>query len=789
MRLRAEMRARWRAWLALAVMFGVAGGVSIAAIAGARRAETAYPRFYEANRGYDVLLGGIGADSPEDIQAIRAQVAGIPQVDDWGFSEFLSLQIEFPRTGSVATFPDIVAVADPRKRDGYEIGVAKVLEGRMVDPAADDEAIVDWLAADRLGLSVGDRAEIRLFGEGEGDEPTIVQAPVEIVGIAIVPGSLPAVGQASFGVLATTAAFTDRYAELLEPSNDAPSVRLRDGVKDIPAFLEALRELPATVDVVATRPEHLQGVKETLRFEVLGLYLVGALIALAAAAVLGQALARETFVQASDFAVLASIGMGRRSLATIGVIRAGAIGAVAALIAFPAALVASVFTPVGLSRIVEPSPGIAMDPPVFAIGMGATLVAILLIAVPPAISAASVVRARDGRQRASAVAARLARTGLPVPALTGVRLALEPGRGARAVPVRSAVLGSIVGVAVLAAALTFSAGLHHLIRTPELYGFNWDFIADLGGGEEAEALLRADPDVETFGRGGAFNVFIEGRPLIPYTYESGGIEPTILEGRAPRGDAEIALGPKLLRALKLRIGDDVNVVFGDHPSGPGGRLRVVGTTVVPAILFQQVLPGEGAAITIESIARFAPERMREGTPHTVRYKEGVDIPAKLGALAEELGFVFAFQVRQPGSDLVSLLRVEDLPVALAGLLGAMAIASLTHALVTSIRRRRHDLAVLKTIGFVGRQVRASVAWQGSTLTVIAVIVGLPLGIAAGRWAWNGFARDLGVVAAPVSPILALALVVPAALLVANAVAALPARAAARTQPAVALRSE
>jgi hypothetical protein len=43
-RFRAELRARWRATLALALLVGFAGGVVLAAAGGARRTDTAHAR-------------------------------------------------------------------------------------------------------------------------------------------------------------------------------------------------------------------------------------------------------------------------------------------------------------------------------------------------------------------------------------------------------------------------------------------------------------------------------------------------------------------------------------------------------------------------------------------------------------------------------------------------------------------------------------------------------------------------------------------------------------------------
>ncbi len=126
---------------------------------------------------------------------------------------------------------------------------------------------------------------------------------------------------------------------------------------------------------------------------------------------------------------------------------------------------------------------------------------------------------------------------------------------------------------------------------------------------------------------------------------------------------------------------------------------------------------------------------------------------------------------------------------MAGLLALLAAATIGHLLVSSVRRRHHDLAVLKSLGFVRRQVAAVVAWQATALVLIALAIGAPVGAALGRWAWGLLANQLGIVPSPVTPVLALVALVLAALLVANAIAAAPAWSAGRTQAAVVLRSE
>src|SRR5512132_3144824 len=65
---------------------------------------------------------------------------------------------------------------------------------------------------------------------------------------------------------------------------------------------------------------------------------------------------------------------------------------------------------------------------------------------------------------------------------------------------------------------------------------------------------------------------------------------------------------------------------------------------------------------------------------------------------------------------------------LVGLPAVMVIlGTMAHTLITSVQRRRRDLAVLKTLGFVRGQVAATIAWQATTFAVVALCLGLPFG--------------------------------------------------------------
>src|SRR5262249_6387387 len=76
-------------------------------------------------------------------------------------------------------------------------------------------------------------------------------------------------------------------------------------------------------------------------------------------------------------------------------------------------------------------------------------------------------------------------------------------------------------------------------------------------------------------------------------------------------------------------------------------------------------------------------------------------------------------------------QIDALPWVLAAFVAVVAMVAVGFALVTAVRRRRRDLAVLKTLGFARRQVRATVGWHATTVAVLALVVGIPLGLVVG----------------------------------------------------------
>jgi hypothetical protein len=797
MRLRSELRTRWRSWLGLALLIGLGGGAAVAAAAGARRTETAYPRFVQAHQGYDLVTGGF----PERIDAERAltRMAAMPEVLESARVDVVAYAAILP-SGRRVSIPELAAIADVSGRLGYRLNRFKVLSGRLADRDAPGEAMVDFPVADQQDLRVGSTVRF-LLGDPEATPPKL--AAVRIVGIVASAGQFPAVGaSSSLGTVYVTPAFVRSHRITPSPVDASLLIRLRHGAADRDAFLRRLAAAGlGTVDIPMVEQVQTAGVQRSIRLESQALWTLSALVALAALAILGQLLARQLYLESAELPTLRALGMSRVQLAALGMLRAGGIGLVAACSVVPVAVLLSPLTPIGLARIAEPDIGFAADPVALVVGAMAVLLLTVLVGAVSAWSAARTATTGAGSlqaeaQRPAALASLVGRAWRAPSAVVGVRMALEPGRGRTAVPVRSAIFGATLGVAALTASLLFATSLHHLLVTPRLSGYTWDVFVDVGARHDrAAAALRADPKVAGFTRGGFANVRIAGDSLMALNMDgSGPVRPVITEGSAPAADDEIALGASTMRAAHATIGGTVEVVLDQAEGTPEPvRMRVVGTVIVPPNPFAATRLGDGAAVTVPGLLRIDPSLAArvDSLPFLVRFAPGVDRDAGLAAVARDLQGIpnpIFFPAERPAS-ITSLTRIADVPLLLSGLLALLAVGTLAHTLVSATRRRRRDLAILKTLGFVRAQVRGTLAWQATTLAAVALLVGLPIGIAGGRWAWRLFAGQLGVLPDPVVPLPAVLVAVPAALVLANLVAALPGRAAARTQPAIVLRSE
>lgn len=620
LRLRSEVRGRWKAWLGLAVLIGLASGAVMALAAGARRTDTAYDRFLRAQNAYDALV--INYPSDETAVYDLDEIARLPQVADSARAQFEYYTFN---AGNLAS-------ADGRI--GTELNRFKIVDGRRADPRDPTELVVGFALAEDRGIEVGDTVPIlprefvdyvkspetveNPFPESDiGPEEIaatlrfleiVPDAEGRVVGIEASPGEFPPQFQLNRPLVHMTPALYRAFGQLGEDEHEALMVRLRGGDAGVDEFVAELerrsRGLPPQVLV---QRDHAAAVQRSIHFQAVALWLLAGLTAVAVILILGQLLARLTYSESSEHPTLRSFGMRPRDLTVIGVLRAGAIAAAGAVIAAVVALLASPLLPTGLARTAEPDPGFRADVLVLTLGIVGTVLVLSAASLWPAwrASRASVNPAeRWSRRRVSRAGVALTSAGAPVPATVGVRMALERGRGRSREPVPTTLLGVTLGILALVAALTFGASLGHLLDTPRLYGATWDFeLVDFESGTldpEALEIVRSDDRVEAVATGTAnFGepIQIEGHRLdvLVLGPEKGEISPPILEGRAPAAPDEITLGPRTLRTLDADVGDVVEVrVPGVHAEPE--PMRIVGKAVFPsASEFAQL--GEGALVT------------------------------------------------------------------------------------------------------------------------------------------------------------------------------------------------
>jgi len=802
--LRAEGRARWRAWLGIALIFGIGWGAVLTAAAGARRTDSAYVRFQKRTGAHDVLVAANGPSVPK----FTDDIAKLPEVARAGAEIGLGVEIVKPKLPPTIRF-DNVANVPADLAEGRTVDRPKLLRGRLPDPRKRDEALLNTPFAKALGVDVGDTITLRPQAEDNDPSTPVVNGPefnVRVVGIGVSQSeafpisswdksqTFMLLSHALYGVYPDFTAF------------DGGVYKLRPGTKisEFQAHVVALQKRhpetgPDQPPYFADETGRAKIVHSAMQPEGSAIALFAAALGLTLVLLLAQSVGRTIRTNAGDFPTLRALGATPRELTFAAMVPALLAAVVAAVIAACVAIVASPLTPVGAARLAEPDPGIAVDLPVLLIGGAVLIVIVAAVAFVPAVRAArtSLVGEDETLAGGSRVANAAARSSLSAPASTGIRMALQPGRGVSSVPVRSVKGVGFIALLGLAAAVTFGASCNFAVDTPRLYGQRWDTIVDAQFTPlfPEHLHLLSDPSIASVTMGiyppGPFSIAGHAVPAIAVQQVKGSQFPTLLQGRAPRTADEIVLGTTTLKTVHRRVGQEVVVDQG----GPKRTMHIVGRAVFPAFglgVFTPTGLGEGAIVTTAALGptdlpsgsySFAlVGYARNASPATVaRVQNACALPELAVNLCQTV------RAQQP-PEIESYGRVRNLPWVLTGVLAALGAMTLAHGLFATVRRRRRDLAILKTLGFVRQQVSAAVAWQATALVVVALI-GIPLGIVAGRWGWTTLAGQLGMPAEPRVPLTAILVTIPATVLIANLVAALPARAAGRTRAALVLRAE
>ncbi|HTS98549.1 MAG TPA: FtsX-like permease family protein [Streptosporangiaceae bacterium] len=805
-RLRSTLGDRWPGYLAVTLLIGLIGGLALGAVAAARRTQSAFPAYLASTSPSDltVLTGLSGVSAPGrgyDPALVRtiARLPGVRRVESYGLPDAAVLAPDGALRYNARGVPGSI--------DGEYFNQDRVtiVQGRMADPGRAGEAVIDAKGTPAR-IRVGEVIPFAFFTNAQESSPDFgrpgmrpyLRINVRVVGKVIF--SQEAVQDEADagrdGGILFAPALTRRLAGCCIFATES-AVRLADGSSGVAAAEARIEQaLPRgfPVEFYVTSLTEAKA-ERAIQPVSIALAVFGGITGLAALIIASQLIGRQIRLGADDLVTLRALGASPAM--TVGEALPGVLAAVlaGAMLAVAVAIGLSPLAPLGTVRAVYPYPGVAFDWTVLG-GGGAVLTGVLaLVAVALAYRAAPH-RAAPARVagQGSAIVRAAAGLGVPPPVVEGIRLAIDPGRGRAAVPVRSAILGAALAMIVVVGTVTFGASLDTLVSHPALYGWNWTYALSAGNPAyisraRAAAALDHDPAVAAW-TGIYFATFKIDGLTVPVIGASPNapVGPPVLSGHGLRAAGQIVLGRATLAQLNKHVGDEVTVEGG---ATRRARLRIVGTATLPSYGVFGTLHtemGTGAVADYRLIPGATPAQPNDVLVTLGPGANGAAARARLQRLVPAAGGGQVLAVQRP-AEIVNYRSMGATPAYLGAALAAGAVAALGLTLLASVRRRRRDLALLKTIGFTRRQLAVAVAWQSSIAVAAGTVIGVPVGIALGRFLWNLFAGQISVVPEPTVPGLAVIAIIAGALVLANVVAVVPGRMAGRTPTALLLRAE
>ena len=425
----AQLRHRWRSWLAIAVLISLVGGVVMAAVSAGRRTESAFPAFVAA-KGFDAEMYSV-----QPLTKVSRLPGVIAVTEAFG-----------PDNGQptcACTHPlnpsyfGVVALPGTARPD------FNLVSGRLPDPSNPDEVVASYTLEQDEGVHLGSIIRVPFYASsqqsaydsttGAPPAPTGPTVALRVVGFEATefdfpPAPLPSTTstplRASSALCcherrpATCTSCACATAPLTSPGSTRPLSR---GRRD-----------PLTQN----EDSQVASVEASIHPQAIGWWLLAPLAALVGLAVIGQALGRQSIAESEDFSTMVALGIERRQLVMLSSARNLVVGLSGALGALVIATILSPIAPLGEARIAETSTGIRFDPLVLVVGAVAIPLVVMVLGFWPALRAARASRSRDRivEVTPSKVAGRLWKVGAPPSVVIGVRNALgtEERRGQRA---------------------------------------------------------------------------------------------------------------------------------------------------------------------------------------------------------------------------------------------------------------------------------------------------------------------------------------------------------------------
>ncbi|MCJ7436989.1 MAG: hypothetical protein MUP97_04405 [Acidimicrobiia bacterium] len=792
-----QARRRWRGLVVLMIFVGLAGGLAISLVAGARRSSSVVDRYLANARQYDLAVNDPSSSTTQ------RQVLAIPGVVRADPYTYVGLALTSPAgagrmIGAINGTAVDWSALDPTTR---------LLSGSIPDGTDPSEVVVNQAFVQEFGLSVGDTVPVRAFGLEQLDkisngvyEPTGPRYRFHIIGVArgaqdIGIDEFHQLGNSGYGSTSQMRLSSDFYeAHRDEFLNFGAGyqIQLRDGTRGRKHLVEALRaRTPAGVDPLQIYPApptvKRASLETPVQLETTALLALGIGIALAAAFGVALMLRAEQRAHDGDTPTFRALGCTAPQLGAAAAVRALPAALGGTVIALGVALGLSGRYPIGIGRQLELQGGFQVN--VAVLGVGALGIVVFMLGCSFLFGRPR--RARDLAPSTRATfAAWLGRVGAPTDLTLGAYLAFARSRRTRSVPSRQAIAAGAAVLAIVTALGVYVASVDHLYSVPEAHGWQWD--AAIGNlnfplSDTTATRLANDPRVRAHTKARYGVASVDGKSAGFLAFDAkGDAPPDLVAGRLPRTASEVALGAAALDGLGVHIGSTVTFSVKNGEFDLGGptkprRMRVVGQSLAP--VFGELDIGHDGIITLDGIKAAG----GDVTPRLVlaRLRSG---DATRGLTALDHDYTEEIATDLVPAQIVNLHRVRQLPLLGLAVAALMGIFVLVYTMAVSVRARTLDLAVFRALGLPARRLRRVLGWEGTVLAAAMVLIGVPAGLLLGSLLWRRVTDQLGVHGGAVVPLL-LALLVPLALLTAVGASMYPARRARREKVAALLRTE
>jgi putative ABC transport system permease protein len=658
------------------------------------------------------------------------------------------------------------------------VAPALLSKGRWLSTDGQDEVVIDAGFAHETGVEVGDRITIA----AEKGWVTL-----DVVGIAANFARAPYPIWSPAGFYVTSATFdrltggrVNAWTLGVRLEDAATSERFVDQVRD---------DLPSIY--AWTWQEIASDVEDVNAPNAIFLAVFSAFALLAVGFIIANTISGQVLAQFREIGLLKAVGCTPGQVTGLLLLEN-------MLIAVPAALAGVVLgwvlSPLFLRSVANLFGMSALPPFDFVLASVVVAGVAVIVLVFTAVPAWRAGRLSTLRALTTGVAAEASRPSLPAKFAGWLRLPpllVIAVKDAFSRPVRAALTIGALTLAVVT--VTFMLGLDATLTgardNPTRFGgepFELTVIPRDLPRDDVEALIEAQPGVARYVTRTWFEPRIPGRDhalgmwALAGDYEDMGFP--IVDGRMFSGPGEAVLGLGLARELNLGVGDRITVLI----NGRELSLPVVGTYVEDNNRGRMMMFDSATTADIVPDPQFV--------TYGVQLARGVDPEEVKASLLRDAGNgIDVDNLAQGWVDSVEQSRgeVRTVLLALNGVLLMIAAVNLLTTLLFTVRERRRDVGVLKSIGLTPVQVTSAFVTGSAVLAVIAVAVGIPAGMfvvdflidfAGHEEGWpKGLAQAPGIGL--------LLLVVPLTIAVAAIGSALPALQAGRSRITDALRYE